>query len=334
MAREGNWYDLRVYVGNIGRYNEGSLVGGWATLPMGRDDLDAFLRDRVGIDGERYEEYRIDDFDLPDWLPAGPGERVVDERTSLEDLNVMAGVLSTLDEDDAAKARIWIEEGMSPAGRLSPLVFANVALQADDIPFYAYEAGTRFDPGISSNEEAFALTAAENDPELAEALDGRFGPYLVPDAEYEFELKGMMQFGGTYAEPSYEVRDGKLYTTKLIEDKAVHKTVYIKAIHKESRNSYEKKFDLQLSTSGIDEVLAEDVKIYPVPATDVLTIEVPYAEGKYAIYNVAGMALQSGEIDDNVTTVDVSNLSKVNFSSMADYEDFLIWGTDNKDQFI
>ena len=182
MAGEGNWYDLRVYVGNIGRYNEGSLVGGWATLPMGRDDLDAFLRDRVGIDGERYEEYRIDDFDLPDWLPAGPGERVVDERTSLEDLNVMAGVLSTLDEDDAAKARIWIEEGMSPAGRLSPLVFANVALQADDIPFYAYEAGTRFDPGISSNEEAFALTAAENDPELAEALDGRFGPYLDLEA--------------------------------------------------------------------------------------------------------------------------------------------------------
>lgn len=182
MAGEGNWYDLRVYVGNIGRYNEGSLVGGWATLPMGRDDLDAFLRDRVGIDGERYEEYRIDDFDLPDWLPAGPGERVIDERTSLEDLNVMAGVLSTLDEDDAAKARIWIEEGMSPAERLSPLVFANVALQADDIPFYAYEAGTRFDPGISSNEEAFALTVAENDPELAEALDGRFGPYLDLEA--------------------------------------------------------------------------------------------------------------------------------------------------------
>ena len=24
----------------------------------------------------------------------------------------------------------------------------------------------------------------------------------------------------------------------------------------------------------------------------------------------------------------------MNFSSMADYEDFLIWGTDNKDQFI
>ena len=177
MAGEGNWYDLRVYVGNIGRYNEGSLVGGWTTLPMGRDDLDAFLRDRVGIDGERYEEYRIDDFDLPDWLPAGPGERVVDERTSLEDLNVMAGVLSTLDEDDAAKARIWIEEGMSPAGRLSPLVFANVALQADDIPFYAYEAGTRFDPGISSNEEAFDCTL-HDDGYLDRSVDPGIDPEL------------------------------------------------------------------------------------------------------------------------------------------------------------
>ena len=29
---------------------------------------------------------------------------------------------------------------------------------------------------------AFALTAAENDPELAEALDGRFGPYLNLEA--------------------------------------------------------------------------------------------------------------------------------------------------------
>ena len=180
----GNWYDLRVYVGNIGRYNEGSLVGGWATLPMGRDDLDAFLRDRVGIDGERYEEYRIDDFDLPDWLPDGPGERVVDEYTSLEDLNVMAGVMSTLDENDAAKAKIWVDEGMpvSASDRLSPLAFANIALQADEIPFYGYEGGTRFDPGISSNEEAFALTVAENDPELAEALDGRFGPYLDMEA--------------------------------------------------------------------------------------------------------------------------------------------------------
>ena len=106
------------------------------------------------------------------------------------------------------------------------------------------------------------------------------------------------------------MRDGKLYTTKLIEDKAAHKTVYIKAIHKESGNSYEKKFDLQLSTTGIDEVSAETVRVYPVPAVDVLNIETPDAAGEYAIYNLAGMLLQRGDISDNVTTVDVSSLAK------------------------
>ena len=44
MAGEGNWYDLRVYVGNIGRYNEGSLVGGWATW-IGYNVLDSPMRD-------------------------------------------------------------------------------------------------------------------------------------------------------------------------------------------------------------------------------------------------------------------------------------------------
>ncbi len=132
----------------------------------------------------------------------------------------------------------------------------------------------------------------------------------VSSAEYDFETKGQLLFGGSYGEASYEVRDGKLYTTKLIEDKAIHKTVYIKAINRESGNSYEKKFDLQFSTTGIDEVLAESVKVYPVPAVDVLNLETPDAEGQYAIYNVAGMLLQRGNVCDNVTTIDVSGLSK------------------------
>lgn len=132
----------------------------------------------------------------------------------------------------------------------------------------------------------------------------------IADTPYDFETKGQQQFGGGFAEASYEVRDGKLYTTKLIEDKAVHKTVYIKAIHPESGNSFEKKFDLQLTTSGIDEVLAENVKLYPVPADDVLTLETPEAEGRYAIYNVAGMQLLRGNVAGSVTTIDVSGLSK------------------------
>lgn len=134
----------------------------------------------------------------------------------------------------------------------------------------------------------------------------------MADAQYTFELKGQQLFGGGYAEASYEVRDGKLYTTKLIEDKAIHKTVYIKAINASSGNSYEKKFDLQLYTSGsgIDEVLAEGVKLYPVPADDVLNLETPEAEGRYVVYSVAGTQLLRGQVSDTLTTIDVSGLSR------------------------
>lgn len=134
----------------------------------------------------------------------------------------------------------------------------------------------------------------------------------MPDAQYNFEVKGQKLFNGSYGEASYEVRDGKLYTTKLIEDKAVHKTVYIKAIHATSGNSYEKKFDLQLYTSGsgIDEVLAEGVKLYPVPADDVLNLETPEAEGRYVVYSVAGTQLLRGQVSDTLTTIDVSGLSR------------------------
>ena len=131
-------------------------------------------------------------------------------------------------------------------------------------------------------------------------------------SQHSLRVVDLLEGDGKGLNLTYEVRDGKLYTTKLIEDKAIHKTVYIKAINASSGNSYEKKFDLQLYTSGsgIDEVLAEGVKLYPVPADDVLTLETPEAEGRYVIYSVAGTQLLRGQVSDTLTTIDVSGLSR------------------------
>ena len=110
---------------------------------------------------------------------------------------------------------------------------------------------------------------AENSiPELYDALEVKGDGKQRPDIVLEVQ----QQIGGGYAEASYEVRDGKLYTTKLIEDKAIHKTVYIKAINASSGNSYEKKFDLQLYTSGsgIDEVNGDCLEVYPNPVVSTL----------------------------------------------------------------
>lgn len=46
--------DMRVYLANLGKYNEGYLVGGWFTLPINEDDV----AERIGLNG-RYEEYAV-----------------------------------------------------------------------------------------------------------------------------------------------------------------------------------------------------------------------------------------------------------------------------------
>jgi antirestriction protein len=56
---------LKIYIANLGKYNEGQLVGEWVTLPVTVDDLKAICA-RIGINAS-YEETAIHDFetDLP-----------------------------------------------------------------------------------------------------------------------------------------------------------------------------------------------------------------------------------------------------------------------------
>ena len=50
-----------IYVTNLGKYNEGYLIGEWLPLPADADEIEACL-ERIGIN-EYYEEYFITDFD-------------------------------------------------------------------------------------------------------------------------------------------------------------------------------------------------------------------------------------------------------------------------------
>ena len=51
---------MKVYVANLGRYNEGELVGAWFTPPIDEEEM----AERIGLN-EDYEEYAIHDFELP-----------------------------------------------------------------------------------------------------------------------------------------------------------------------------------------------------------------------------------------------------------------------------
>lgn len=45
--------DMRVYIANLGKYNEGCLVGDWFSFPLDYEEI----RERIGLNGE-YEECR------------------------------------------------------------------------------------------------------------------------------------------------------------------------------------------------------------------------------------------------------------------------------------
>ena len=64
---------MRVYIANLGKYNEGELVGAWFTPPVDYDEM----AERIGLN-ERYEEYAIHDYELP---------FEIDEYTPIEEVN-------------------------------------------------------------------------------------------------------------------------------------------------------------------------------------------------------------------------------------------------------
>ena len=51
---------MRIYIANLGKYNEGELVGAWFTPPVDFEEV----KERIGLNDE-YEEYAIHDYELP-----------------------------------------------------------------------------------------------------------------------------------------------------------------------------------------------------------------------------------------------------------------------------
>ena len=126
---------FEAYITNLGKYNEGRLVGETLKFPATTEEVQALLK-RIGVDGVRYEEIFITSFDgdvlgLYDHL---------DEYESIDELNHLAHVLSDLDQSDIEKFEAVIDSG-EYTGSVHDLI--NLAQNLDCYDFY---------PGIDSEE--------------------------------------------------------------------------------------------------------------------------------------------------------------------------------------
>lgn len=82
--------EIKGYLTNLGKYNEGELVGKWISFPIDEDELSEALEE-IGINDE-YEEYFFTDWDCNFVHDFG-------EYENIENLNELAETLEDRDED-------------------------------------------------------------------------------------------------------------------------------------------------------------------------------------------------------------------------------------------
>lgn len=97
---------LNIYLTNLGKYNEGFLVGEWLKLPCEEEEIEACLK-RIGIGskdefGCPYEEYFITDYECDYGLKVG-------EYSSLSTLNEYAEQYEDLDDGQRLIVKAYLQ---------------------------------------------------------------------------------------------------------------------------------------------------------------------------------------------------------------------------------
>ena len=192
---------FEAYVTNLGKYNEGELVGEYLKFPTTPEEVQALLK-RIGIDGVRYEEIFITDFDgdvlgLYDHLG---------EYENIDELNHLACVISELDQSDLEKFEAVIDSG-EYTGSVKELI--NLAL--DCFEFY---------PGVTDDETLGRIYVED-----MEAID--VPEHLLNYFDYEAYGRDIrLNEDGHYAPGGYVLNNGGSFIEHYIrEQMAAYKEV-------------------------------------------------------------------------------------------------------------
>ena len=151
---------ISAYIGNLGKYNEGSLAVEPLRLPATTEEVQAVLS-RIGVDGVWYEEIHIVDYETD---VAGLRARL-GENESIDELNYLASLLDELDSGEMAKFEAAVALG-EYAGSVKDLI--NLTQNLDCYDFY---------PDVKTPEE------------LGRYFIDEFGSLNVPE-----DIKGYFDF--------------------------------------------------------------------------------------------------------------------------------------------
>lgn len=121
---------LKIYLTNLGKYNEGELVGEWVELPATDEELEK-VKERIGIN-KFYEEWFITDYETNFGFK-------VDEYANLDELNGMAETLDNLSDTEIEIMEALTENGYDLEDALETLDNVIYYSDCEDMEDVAYK---------------------------------------------------------------------------------------------------------------------------------------------------------------------------------------------------
>ena len=194
---------FEAFITNLGKYNEGDLVGEWVKFPTSPEELEAVFK-RIGIGttdefGQPYEEWFITDYDM---YVEGLYDKL-GEYENLDELNYLANVIEEMDDFDYEKFCAAVETG-------------------------EYTSSVKDIINLASDLDAYEYTPAENDYDLGYYYIEEMGAYdtsalgnLANYIDYErFGRDVRLEQGGIFAQQGYIALVGSVaeYYNGLSED--------------------------------------------------------------------------------------------------------------------
>ncbi len=180
---------LEAFVTNLGRYNEGFLIGEYLKLPATTEEVQALLKG-IGVDGVRYEEIFITDYEC---YVSGLYD-VLGEYESIDELNYLAGLIDEMDRWELEKFEAAVCHG-EHSGSVRELI--NLAQNLACYEFY---------PNISDCDDLGRMYIEE------------YNALSIPESiisYFDFEAYGrdvQMEEGGEFVNGGYIVDSGNSFT--------------------------------------------------------------------------------------------------------------------------
>lgn len=181
---------------NLGKYNEGQLVYERVAFPTDTETVQAALK-KIGIDGIRYEEIFIADYDgdMPQL------HKHLGEYESINELNHLACLLSELDKDELAAFEAVMDSG-EYTGSVKDLI--NLAQNLDSYNFYS-DIHTEEELGRMYIQELEAVPVPEH---LIDYIDYEaYGRDVRINEDGHLAPGGYVVGGGSFVEHYHGIED-------------------------------------------------------------------------------------------------------------------------------